>query len=253
MLVCQSLESRPTQAQEYFTLVVRLYGTTSRCLSIQPFQLLPSRNIWRHISLTWPFPHRHARPDGQLMSRNSFTDFAVEHRFSCPATEPGFAGDIGTIEIWLNDYFFKQHTGTSGLCPSRSPTQVPNTFSRIREKDYTLEYSSFELVILDFMGYNVICITSIIGLQLSIDSVTLNKETVYTRTHTFAMCIKGSLLAGGVIPTHSATYFAGYPEGLVPSTRVWAPNQDIPCYRGPQICHKAWQISMTQISGVIWV
>ena len=33
-------------------------GTTSRCLSVQPFQLLPSRNIWRHISLTWPFHQR---------------------------------------------------------------------------------------------------------------------------------------------------------------------------------------------------
>ena len=29
------------------------------CLSIQAFHLLPSRNIWRHISLTWPFPRRH--------------------------------------------------------------------------------------------------------------------------------------------------------------------------------------------------
>ena len=26
---------------------------------IQPVQLLPSRNIWRRISLTWPFPFRH--------------------------------------------------------------------------------------------------------------------------------------------------------------------------------------------------
>ena len=39
--------------------MLRLFGTTCRCLSIQPFQLLPSRNIWRHMSLTWPFPHRH--------------------------------------------------------------------------------------------------------------------------------------------------------------------------------------------------
>ena len=44
---------------ELFTLVPRLFGTTSRCLSIQPLQLLPSRNIWRHISLIWPFPHRY--------------------------------------------------------------------------------------------------------------------------------------------------------------------------------------------------
>ena len=41
-----------------FTLVPRLFETTSRCLSVQLFQLLLLRNIWRHISLTWPFPHR---------------------------------------------------------------------------------------------------------------------------------------------------------------------------------------------------
>ena len=34
-----------------------LFGATSRCLSAQPFQLLPSGNSWRHISLTCPFPH----------------------------------------------------------------------------------------------------------------------------------------------------------------------------------------------------
>ena len=46
-----------------FTLVPRLFGTTFHYLSIQLFQLLPSRNLWRHSSLTWPFPyrHRHAR------------------------------------------------------------------------------------------------------------------------------------------------------------------------------------------------
>ena len=57
-LVCPSLGSRPGQVQELFTLVPSLFGTACRCLSIQPFPLLPSRNIWRHISSTWPFPHR---------------------------------------------------------------------------------------------------------------------------------------------------------------------------------------------------
>ena len=37
------------------------------------------------------------------MLRNCFFDFAVEHWFVCRATEPGFAGDIGDIEIWLID------------------------------------------------------------------------------------------------------------------------------------------------------
>ena len=34
-------------------------GTTSCCLSVQSIQLLPLWNIWRHISLAWPFPHRY--------------------------------------------------------------------------------------------------------------------------------------------------------------------------------------------------
>ena len=28
-------------------------------MSVQEVQLLPLRNIWRHISLIWPFPHRY--------------------------------------------------------------------------------------------------------------------------------------------------------------------------------------------------
>ena len=59
IIICQSLGSRLTQVQELFTLMPHLFGTTCRCLSVQPFQLLPLRNIWRHISLTWPFPHRY--------------------------------------------------------------------------------------------------------------------------------------------------------------------------------------------------
>ena len=59
IIVCQSLGSRPTQVQELFTLVSHLFRTISRCLSVQPFQLLPLRNIWRYISLTWSFPHRY--------------------------------------------------------------------------------------------------------------------------------------------------------------------------------------------------
>ena len=33
-----------------------------------------------------------------------FIDFAVEHRFGCRATEPGFVRDIGALEIWLIDW-----------------------------------------------------------------------------------------------------------------------------------------------------
>ena len=36
-----------------------------------------------------------------LMLRNDFNDFAFEHRSGCCTSEPGYAGDIGAIEIWL--------------------------------------------------------------------------------------------------------------------------------------------------------
>ena len=38
-------------------------------------------------------------PHGLLMLRNCFLDFAVEHSFGRRATEPGYAGDIGAIEV----------------------------------------------------------------------------------------------------------------------------------------------------------
>ena len=56
--VCRFLGWRLTQVQELFALVPHLFGLSCRCLSAQPSQLLPSRNISRHISLSWPFPHR---------------------------------------------------------------------------------------------------------------------------------------------------------------------------------------------------
>ena len=37
--------------------------------------------------------------NGPLMFWDYFFDFAVEHQFGRHATEPGFAGDIGDIEI----------------------------------------------------------------------------------------------------------------------------------------------------------
>ena len=41
----------------------------------------------------------HYDAPGLLMLRKCFLDFAVEHRFGCHATGPGFAGDIGAIEV----------------------------------------------------------------------------------------------------------------------------------------------------------
>ena len=45
-----------------------------------------------------------------LMLQNCFFDFAVEHQFSLRATEPGFAGDIGAVEIWLSSLFVNSVT-----------------------------------------------------------------------------------------------------------------------------------------------
>ena len=39
-----------------------------------------------------------------LMLWNGFNDFAFEHRSGCCTTEPGYAGDIGAIEMWLIDW-----------------------------------------------------------------------------------------------------------------------------------------------------
>ena len=59
IIVCHSLRSRPILVLELFSLVPCLFGTTCCCLSVQAFQLLPSRNIWRRISFIRPLPHRY--------------------------------------------------------------------------------------------------------------------------------------------------------------------------------------------------
>ena len=87
-----------------FHSCARLFGIASCCLSVHPFQLLPSRtsedtSLWLGLS-----PIDTVTPHGLLMLRNCFLDFAVEHWFGCRYTEPGFAGDIGAIEIWLIDW-----------------------------------------------------------------------------------------------------------------------------------------------------
>ena len=48
-----------------------------RCLSVQPFQLLPPRSIWKHISLAWPFPYRHQHARWLVDVTKLF------HRFCC--------------------------------------------------------------------------------------------------------------------------------------------------------------------------
>ena len=58
IIVCQSLGSRAILVLE-LSLLCPISLEQPPGLSVQPVQLLPSRNIWRHISLIWPFPHRY--------------------------------------------------------------------------------------------------------------------------------------------------------------------------------------------------
>ena len=43
------------------------------------------------------------------MLRNGITDFAVQHRFGCRGTEPGYAGNIDAVEIWLLDWKIQKY------------------------------------------------------------------------------------------------------------------------------------------------
>ena len=52
--------------------------------------------------------------DGLLLP-NSFIDFAFRHWFGCCATEPGYPGDIGAVEIWLIDWLFHRKQAWVGI------------------------------------------------------------------------------------------------------------------------------------------
>ena len=103
IIVCQSLGSRPTQAQELFTLVPMSFEQPAAVCPFNHFncylQETPEDTSLR-LGLS---PLGTGTPDSLLMPRNCFINFAVEHWFGCHATEPGFAGDIGAVEIWLID------------------------------------------------------------------------------------------------------------------------------------------------------
>ena len=93
---------RPTQVQELFTFVLRLFGTTSLCQFSHVSCYLQETS--EDTSLTLPVPIDTSTFDGPLMLRNCFCEFAFEHWFGCCATESGLARDISIIEIWLIDW-----------------------------------------------------------------------------------------------------------------------------------------------------
>ena len=57
------------------------------------------------LRLSLPVPVDTGVSNGLLMLPNSLDDFVFEHQSVCCTTEPGYAGDIGAIEIWLIDWF----------------------------------------------------------------------------------------------------------------------------------------------------
>ena len=77
------------------------------CIIVKPSTICPFSHLGCHLqkrSQNIPFrlglpPIDTGVPNGLLMLRNSLKDFAFEHRSGCCATEPGYARDIGTIEI----------------------------------------------------------------------------------------------------------------------------------------------------------
>ena len=79
-LVYHSLGSRPSQAQELFTLVLHLFGTTTHCLSIHLlfqslFQLLPPTKVSRRLPLTFPLSHKHQHAQWPIGTAELFPRF----------------------------------------------------------------------------------------------------------------------------------------------------------------------------------
>ena len=107
-----------------------LFETVCRCLFVQPFQLLPSRNISRHISLTWSFPLRHGHTWRPVDAKELFYRFAVEHWFGCRITEPGFPGNISAVEIWLIDWMVMMRLPLLSVQSDHICVQRWKTYSR---------------------------------------------------------------------------------------------------------------------------
>ena len=103
--LCRSLGSGPTLEKGCSALAPLLFGATVHCLSVQPPWLPPWLPPWKTFQ-NIPFglglfAVDTSVPNGLLMLQNSFHDFIFEHWSGCYTTEPGYAGDIGLIEIWF--------------------------------------------------------------------------------------------------------------------------------------------------------
>ena len=128
--VFQSLGSRPILVQELFTPVPLLFGTTSWCLSVQPFQLLPLRIIWRHISLTWPFPHRYRHAPWPVDVTELFPWFCCWTLIRLsrhPASLRRGSWHYRSLIDWLNNSF-------------GSPGNMTNLYTTIKRRYRCLNY-----------------------------------------------------------------------------------------------------------------
>ena len=93
----------------------RAFSSCTPSLWNKPSTICPFSHLGCHLQKTSqniPFrlglpPVDTSVPNGLLMLRNSLNDFVFEHRSGCCATEPGYAGDIGAIEIWLIDWLIR--------------------------------------------------------------------------------------------------------------------------------------------------
>ena len=65
-------------------------------------------------------------------------DFVFEHQSGCCATEPGYAGDIGAIEIWLIDLFIDLHA----VCGRMSTLAIMGHYGRHLANSYTVALSA---------------------------------------------------------------------------------------------------------------
>ena len=119
-LIATSLPSRSLRSNRGITLSVPRINTNTGTRAFS--SCIPS--LWNNLPLSVhsatsvdtfrrrlkPFqlalpPVDTGVPNRVLMLRNSLNEFVFEYRSGCCATEPGYAGDIGDIEIWLIDWF----------------------------------------------------------------------------------------------------------------------------------------------------
>ena len=129
MLFMEIVQAPITMKKDYFWPVSKNYQSIIDAI-VHPLILSLSPNLASCLTLPYLFsnnflfiyqigdgldlcPIDTGMPHGLLMLQSHFFDFAVEHWFGCRATEPGFTGDIGTIEIWLMDWC--DHTPDYGL------------------------------------------------------------------------------------------------------------------------------------------